>query len=139
MLRIVAALLLFALVTPLVAADSEHGRGRGRGHDGERQAHESCKDSCTESEPEEPAAEPTSEDPAPEPTAEPTPEQSGGQSGDSKPQKESPIGDIKILGLGGPGTPGLPNSLPIPSCEPWLMLDGPEVRPECLIPSSVLK
>ena len=132
MLRTVAAvLLLFALMAPLAAADPEHS---GREHD------KKCKDSCTEAEApaEEPAPEPepTGEEPAPEPTGEQPPQEQPSSGGDSK-SKDAP-GGIKIIGVGGvPG--GAPGALPIPSCEPWFNLDEPSVRPECLLPSNILK
>lgn len=126
MLRIVAALLLFALLAPMAAADSEHSNSAEHRQDGQ---HRQCKDACAE-----PAgdAEPDAE-PAPsseeEPAAEPP------QSGESTSEDEGTLGNIKILGIGGPG-----NALPIPSCEPWLILSKPpQVRPECLLPSNILK
>jgi hypothetical protein len=141
MLRLVAALLLFALMAPLAAADSEHSQsGEHRQDDQHRQGRD-CSPDCggKDTPPADPAPAPE-EQPSADPSTDPQPNQQppsdSGSKSDSGQKDSGPIGGLEFLGQIGPKLPTIDTGLPIPSCEPWLILGTkPTVRPECLFPS----
>lgn len=140
MVRMLAALLLLALVAPCAAAEeTPEGTADGKQKDAKDEKAK-CKD----------------KDPCSEPSAEKGSATNGdadrGGSGSTNPLLDT--GERDLNGFegpailddtrdlynipDGPGAGGSPLQTfggPIPSCEPWLVLgSNPQIRPECLAP-----